>query len=93
MEQICNECGESVAPGSGKYVNRIPDFNSERVRKSMGKPHPSGDYICAECDEGFYEKAVAEGAACPVCHELFGGDPEGLKEHLNREHPDPHQPQ
>ena len=48
--QICNECGRSVAFGSGRFVNRVPDLNSAEERKEMGKPHPEGDFMCAECD-------------------------------------------
>jgi len=48
--QICNECGRSVAGGSGDYVNRVPDGNSIQERIEMGKPYPRGDFMCAECD-------------------------------------------
>jgi hypothetical protein len=48
--EICNECGRSVKPGSGLFVNRVPDFNSPEERKEMGKPFPEGDFVCAECD-------------------------------------------
>lgn len=51
MTEICGECGKSVKPGSGRFVNRIPDFNSPKVRKEIGRPYPEGDFICAECDE------------------------------------------
>jgi len=47
---ICNECGKSVKFGSGRFVNRISDFNTRAYRKSMGKPFPEGDFICEECD-------------------------------------------
>ena len=47
---ICNECGKSVKFGSGKFVNRIPDFNNEAERKVMGKSYPKGDFVCGECD-------------------------------------------
>jgi hypothetical protein len=48
--QICNECGESVAPGSGRFVNRVIDMNDPETRREMGKPYPEGDYVCEECD-------------------------------------------
>ena len=48
--EICNECGRSVAFGSGRYVNRVPDLNDEETRQEGGKPFPQGDFICAECD-------------------------------------------
>jgi hypothetical protein len=53
-KDICLECGRSVAPGSGLFVNRIPDANDLATRRSMGWPYPEGDFLCAECD-----------AACP----------------------------
>lgn len=49
-KEICNECGTSVAPGSGNYVNRVPDLNDVATRKEMGKPHPHGNFVCAGCD-------------------------------------------
>lgn len=48
--ETCNECGISVAWGSGWYVNRVPDFNSIIQRIKMGKRYPLGDYVCARCD-------------------------------------------
>ena len=50
MSEICNECGRSVKPGSGNFVNRVPDCNTPEERKEMGRPHPEGDFVCAECD-------------------------------------------
>ncbi len=50
-KEICNECGDSVKRGSGKFVNRIPDFNDDETREEMGKPFPSGEYMCQECEE------------------------------------------
>ena len=49
MKEICNECGKPVKFGSGRFVNRISDFNTQAYRKSMGKPYPEGDFICEEC--------------------------------------------
>jgi len=49
--EICNECGCSVAFGSGRYVNSVIDLNDYQTRKAMGKPYPEGDFICAECEE------------------------------------------
>lgn len=48
--QICNECGHSVALGSGRFVNRVPNLNDVETREEMGKPYPLGDFICEECD-------------------------------------------
>jgi len=53
--KICNECGESVAPGSGKFVNRIPDFDTYEERLYNGKTYPHGEFLCAECDSKFRE--------------------------------------
>ena len=48
--EICCECGVSVAFGSGRYVNRIPECNDINTRKEMGRPFPDGNYVCWECD-------------------------------------------
>jgi len=48
--EICNECGQSVRAGSGKFVDRVIDLNGYKTRQGMGKPHPEGDYICADCE-------------------------------------------
>lgn len=48
-EQVCAECGNSVKPGSGKFVNRTPILDGLRERVKVGYPHPEGAYICAEC--------------------------------------------
>jgi len=47
--EICNECGDSVKPGSGKFVNRVLDCDSYEERVENGKPYPQGEYLCAEC--------------------------------------------
>ncbi len=49
--EICNECGESVKFGTGLFVNRVIDFNSEDEREEFGKPFPKGDFICPLCEE------------------------------------------
>lgn len=51
---ICNECGHSVKPGSGNFVNRVPDCNDVETRKENGKRFPEGDFICAECENKRY---------------------------------------
>ena len=48
--EICNECGCSVKPGSGNFVNRVPDCNTEEDREEMGRKYPEGDFVCAVCD-------------------------------------------
>jgi hypothetical protein len=50
VKKICNECGRSVALGSGWFVNRVPDLNEIETRKENGKAFPEGDFVCAECD-------------------------------------------
>lgn len=54
--EICNECGKSVTPGSGWFVNRVPDFDSYEKRIIGGKPYPHGEFVCAECDYKFREE-------------------------------------
>ena len=64
MKEICNECGDSVKFGSGKFVNRIVDLNDLETRKEMNKPYPEGDYICEECDSQIRDQqlgAASEG--------------------------------
>lgn len=56
--EICNMCGRSVAFGSGWFVNRVPDLNTQSEREAEGRSYPEGDWICAECDGG-----------CPECDE------------------------
>ena len=48
--EICNHCGNNVSFGSGKFVNRIPDFNDIFTRIGNGLLFPTGDFVCAECD-------------------------------------------
>ena len=55
-KEICNECGESVAKGSGRFTNRIPSFDDETTQKDMGKPYPKGEFMCIECENAYYEK-------------------------------------
>ena len=47
---FCCECGVDVSPGSGHFVNRVPDFNQPEDRHEMGRQFPYGDYVCASCD-------------------------------------------
>lgn len=49
-KEICNECGRSVAFGSGRYVNRVPDLDTVEERREAGKPFPEGGWLCAECE-------------------------------------------
>ena len=50
LHEFCTECGKSVKFGSGRFVNRIPDFNIIEDKKEMQKPFPQGDFMCQECD-------------------------------------------
>lgn len=59
--EICCICGESVAPGSGKFVNRVPQCDDLRTRIENGYSFPLGDFICAECDSEDPEDAIGEG--------------------------------
>ncbi len=54
--EFCSMCGRSVIPGSGWFVNRVPDLNSVEERRDIGRVFPRGDWVCAECTD-----------ACPTC--------------------------
>jgi hypothetical protein len=54
--QICNQCGRSVKPGTGLFVNRVPSFDDAETRAEAGYPHPEGDFTCAECDEDAHKE-------------------------------------
>ena len=58
--QICELCGESAIFGSGKFVNRIPDFNDYETRVEMGVKYPKGDFVCGACDR-----------VCPDCGDVL----------------------
>ena len=49
--EICNHCGDPVLWGSGKFVNRIPDFNDIQTRIVNGLDFPLGDFVCDYCDQ------------------------------------------
>ena len=63
--KICNECGVSVAFGSGNFVNRVPDFNDFETKQEMGKPFPEGEFLCESC-------ANAEGKTPPRSFRYLG---------------------
>ena len=48
--QLCAECGQSVAPDSVCFVNRVP-LEALAQRLSNGFPFPEGAFMCAECDQ------------------------------------------
>lgn len=66
--EICCECGDSVAAGSGKYVNRVPELNDYVARVEMGREYPDGDFVCAECDD-MNEPSEIEQAVAMVTHD------------------------
>jgi len=49
--EICSFCGASVKPGSGSYVNRVPDLNDYHTKLEQKKAFPQGQFICTACDE------------------------------------------
>lgn len=54
--ETCVNCGESVAFGSGKFVNRVPVCDDYEVRKERYF-YPEGEFMCEQCDpplETFY---------------------------------------
>ena len=68
MAEICNECGRSVKPGSGDFVNRVPDLNTPEERKEMGRQYPEGDFVCAECDSNADKEEYLE-LHCAIDHD------------------------
>jgi len=58
--EICNVCGCSVKPGSGNFVNRVPDCNTEKDRKEMGRAYPEGDFVCVGCDSNGVQEEYKE---------------------------------
>ncbi len=48
--EICNHCGRDVSWGSGRFVNRIPDFNDILTRLDNNLKFPLGNFVCDECD-------------------------------------------
>jgi len=60
--EICNECGEEVSKGSGKFVNRVIDLSDTSTRREMGKPYPKGAYMCADCEAQLRDDAYSENA-------------------------------
>lgn len=50
LVENCNHCGKSVAPGSGLFINRTPDFNDIETRLTNGLRFIEGDFVCRDCD-------------------------------------------
>ena len=59
-EEICEECGRSVAWGSGLFVDRVPDADDFETRRQRGVPHPVGGWICRECEEKIQQEIDME---------------------------------
>lgn len=64
-EEICSECGRSVAMSSRLFVNRVVDFIDYEQRLEMNKPFPEGAFICRECEEELHAKAIAGSKRIP----------------------------
>jgi len=71
-KEICNQCGESVAWGSGRFVNRIPSFFDE------GDAPFNSEWMCAECQaiecdncgaKTIEYELIDNDALCSVCLE------------------------
>ena len=58
--EICCVCGRSVKPGSGNFVNRVPDCNTAEERKEMGRKYPEGEFVCSECDASGIQEEYLE---------------------------------
>lgn len=72
-EEICLECGESVAFGSGKFVNRIPVCDSVEENADKGVDFPQGGYICYECECKAYDDWSGE--ELDESRKVYGGCP------------------
>lgn len=62
--EICQNCGKSVARGSGLFVNRVVDFDDYKCRVEKGCPFPEGDFICQECEEKLTVDRYEEDEPC-----------------------------
>jgi hypothetical protein len=69
MNETCSHCNASVAPGSGRFANRIPDGE--------------GGFICAECTAAIFTPDPAE-LAQEILQRL-GGDPAQVIYSVNRQ--------
>lgn len=49
--EVCNHCGCDVSRGSGRFVNRVQDFNDVQTRNENNRISPIGDFVCAICDD------------------------------------------
>ncbi len=72
---ICVDCGRSVAPGSGRFVNRIPTVPTEECA------FPNGDWVCADCSTicgncggSYYEHAPRRRRCAGACEKFIDRD-------------------
>ena len=63
--QTCIHCAESVVPGSGRFVNRVPVVGLFDTKVEAGYDYPLGAFICPECEADFYKEH-----GCPQCQSL-----------------------
>lgn len=67
--QMCGNCGRSVRPGSGWFVNRVVEANDIPTRVELPRPFPAGGFICFAGESDWDEEAWRErkseiGCAC-----------------------------
>jgi hypothetical protein len=53
--EICWECGVSVKEGSGNFISRISLLGFDAPVKDKLAEYPDGDFICADCNDGYIE--------------------------------------
>jgi hypothetical protein len=51
----CCECGRSVAPGSGLFVNRVVVMDDELQQRPY-----NGDFLCADCEDEIFNNKKEE---------------------------------
>lgn len=52
MIEKCWNCNRSVKLGSGRFINRVPDFNDMQTRTEIHE-YPENDFLCSECEDAF----------------------------------------
>lgn len=61
----CSICGRDTSPGSGNFVNRVPDLNTvEERRDDLNRKYPEGEYICPICDSEHEEDPTSTNDGC-----------------------------
>ncbi len=77
ISERCNECGRSVKPGSGWFVNRVHDLNDIVTKRIGNKPYPRGNFLCSECDEanvGTSQKKFRLWSGCGIDMGVYRGE-------------------